>query len=117
MGDGSIPKSQPKTRRRAKRARRPKRQQLPPYNVVLLDDNVHTYDYVIEMLARLFGHERTRGYQLARQVDASGRAIVMTTHRELAELKRDQIVTYGADWRIAGSTAGMRAVVEPAAGA
>ena len=26
----------------------------PLYNVVLLDDSTHTYDYVIEMLARLF---------------------------------------------------------------
>jgi ATP-dependent Clp protease adaptor protein ClpS len=27
----------------------------PLWHVVLLDDNDHTYDYVIEMLVRLFG--------------------------------------------------------------
>lgn len=28
---------------------------IPPYNVVLLDDNDHTYEYVIEMLRAVFG--------------------------------------------------------------
>ena len=30
-------------------------QPLPPWNVVLLDDNDHTYEYVVEMLLKLFG--------------------------------------------------------------
>ena len=29
-------------------------QQAPLYNVVLLDDAEHTYDYVVEMLEKLF---------------------------------------------------------------
>ena len=29
---------------------------LPPYNVVLLDDDDHSYEYVILMLKRVFGH-------------------------------------------------------------
>ena len=32
----------------------------PPYHVVLLDDNDHTYASVIEMLRRLFGHEEEK---------------------------------------------------------
>ena len=38
----------------------------------------------------------------------------MTTHKELAELKRDQILAYGADWRLERSSGAMKAVVEPA---
>ncbi|MBC8105428.1 MAG: ATP-dependent Clp protease adaptor ClpS [Anaerolineae bacterium] len=91
-----------------------KNQKLPPYNVVLLDDDHHTYDYVVMMLRRVFGHPEPRGYQLARQVDSQGRAIVMTTHRELAELKRDQILAFGADPRIASCAGSMSAVIEPA---
>ena len=91
----------------------PKNQKLPPFNVVLLDDD-HTYDYVITMLRRVFGHPEPRGYQLARQVDSQGRAIVMTTHRELAELKRDQILGFGADPRIASCSGSMTAIIEPA---
>ncbi|CAN5417205.1 ATP-dependent Clp protease adaptor ClpS [soil metagenome] len=91
-----------------------KSQQLPPYNVILLDDDNHTYDYVVMMLRRVFGHPEPRGYQLARQVDSQGRAIVMTTHRELAELKRDQVLGFGADPRIASCVGSMSAVIEPA---
>ena len=50
------------------------------------------------------------------QVDASGRVIVLTTHKERAELKRDQILAFGPDARIASSTISMRAVIEPAEG-
>lgn len=95
---------------------KPESKKLPPFNVVLLNDDDHTYDYVILMLRRLFGHPEPRGMQLARQVDSSGRAIVLTTHRELAELKRDQIHAFGADPRIAASRGSMSAVIEPAEG-
>ena len=93
---------------------RPKPKQMPPYNVVLLDDQLHTYDYVIEMLRGVFGYNEIKGYLLAKAVDTQGRVIVYQTHKELAELKRDQIVGFGADTRIAASKCGMSAVVEPA---
>jgi ATP-dependent Clp protease adaptor protein ClpS len=95
----------------------PRQQQLPPYNVVLLDDDDHTYEYVILMLRRIFGHPEERGMQLAKQVDTSGRAIVLTTHREHAELKRDQILSFGADPRLSRSRGSMSATIEPAEGA
>lgn len=88
--------------------------QLPPYHVVLLDDDDHTYEYVIEMLMQLFGHAPEKAYAMAVEVDRSGRVIVETAHRERAELKRDQIQAYGPDWRLAHSRGSMGAVVEPA---
>ena len=91
-------------------------QKLPPFNVVLLDDDDHTYDYVVMMLRRVFGHPEPRGFQLARQVDSQGRAIVITTHRELAELKRDQVLAFGADPRIPACAGSMTAIIEPAEG-
>lgn len=89
-------------------------QQLPRYHVVLLDDAAHTYEYVIDMLGFVFGYAPQRGYQLAREVDGRGRAIVATTHRELAELKRDQILGFGIDPRIASCKGSMTAIIEPA---
>jgi ATP-dependent Clp protease adaptor protein ClpS len=88
--------------------------QLPPYHVVLLDDNQHTYDYVIDMLQALFAHDQHRALQMAKQVDQTGRAIVCTTHKERAELKCDQILGYGCDFRIASSKNSMHAVIQPA---
>ena len=48
----------------------------PPYHVVLLNDDDHTYEYVIEMLQKLFGHPPPKGFELAKEVDTSGRVIV-----------------------------------------
>ncbi|HMQ16834.1 MAG TPA: ATP-dependent Clp protease adaptor ClpS [Phycisphaerae bacterium] len=84
------------------------------WHVVLLDDDEHTYDYVIEMLQALFGHELEAAYKLACEVDRSGRAIVETTVLERAELKRDQVHAYGADWRIERCKGSMTAILEPA---
>lgn len=87
---------------------------VPRYHVVLLDDNDHTYEYVIEMLMKVFGHSKELAYQMACEVDRAGRVIVDTTTLERAELKRDQIHSYGADWRISHCKGSMSAIVEPA---
>ena len=87
---------------------------LPPWNVVLLDDNDHTYDYVIEMLQSIFRHSRAAAFRMAVEVDTAGRVIVYTGPLEHAEMKRDQIHSYGADYRIYWSEGSMSAVLEPA---
>jgi ATP-dependent Clp protease adaptor protein ClpS len=98
--------------REQRQDKKPKRQ--PPYHVVLWNDDDHTYSYVMEMLARLFGHPLEKGFQLAREVDTQGRAVVWTTAREHAELKRDQIHAYGRDGAMASSKGSMSATIEPA---
>jgi ATP-dependent Clp protease adaptor protein ClpS len=90
--------------------------QMPPYNVVLLDDDDHSYEYVIHMLQSIFGYPREKGYLLALEVDTQKRVIVLTTYKELAELKRDQIHSFGADARIQRCQGSMSAVIEPAPG-
>lgn len=87
---------------------------IPQYHVVLLDDNDHSYDYVIEMLMDLFGHDERKAYDMACEVDARGRVIVETTHKERAEMKRDRIQSYGTDWRIPQCKGSMSAKIEPA---
>jgi ATP-dependent Clp protease adaptor protein ClpS len=89
---------------------------LPLWNVILLNDNDHSYEYVIEMLRALFGYVQERGYQMAKEVDETGKVIVLTTHREKAELKRDQIHAYGADFRVATCKGSMSAMIEPVEG-
>jgi ATP-dependent Clp protease adaptor protein ClpS len=91
------------------------RDQLSPlYHVVLLDDDEHTYDYVIEMLGALFLLPPEEAFRHAVEVDTIGRTIVMTCEREQAEFGRDQIHAYGADPRMAVSKGSMSALVEPA---
>lgn len=87
---------------------------LPPYNVVLLDDDDHSYEYVILMLKRVFGHPVKKAYEMAKEVDTKGRVVVATTHLEEAELKRDQIQAFGPDPLIPRCKGSMSADVEPA---
>jgi len=93
------------------------REQLQPlYNVVLLDDNEHTYDYVIEMLQKLFLFSESEAFGHAVEVDTAGRTIVITCELDQAEFARDQIRGYGPDWRMPESKGSMAAIIEPAAG-
>jgi len=93
---------------------KPRSRRQPPYHIVLLDDDDHTYEYVIEMFRKLFGYTAEHGYQLACEVDEAGRVIVDTTTLERAELKRDQIHAFGRDWRIPRCQGSMSAILEPA---
>lgn len=86
----------------------------PLWHVILLNDENHTYTYVIEMLQAIFGHPPEKGYEMAKTVDEHGRVICATVHKELAELRQEQIHDYGPDPRIEGSPGSMRAEIEPA---
>lgn len=86
----------------------------PLYNVVLLDDDEHTYDYVIEMLQKLFLRTEADAFRHAVEVDTSGRTVVITCRLAEAEFGRDQIHAYGPDWRMPKSRGPMRAIIEPA---
>lgn len=91
-----------------------KTKRQPPYHVILLNDDDHTYQYVIHMLQVLFGHPPETGFEMAREVDTKGRVIVDTTSLERAELKQDQIHAFGPDPLIPRCQGSMSAVIEPA---
>lgn len=84
----------------------------PPWHVILLDDQDHSYEYVIEMLGKLFGYGLDKALAMAREVDKSGRCRVYTGSLEHAEVKRDRIHGYGADWRIPRCKGSMSATLE-----
>ncbi|MCX8039905.1 MAG: ATP-dependent Clp protease adaptor ClpS [Planctomycetota bacterium] len=86
----------------------------PRWHVVLLDDDDHTYEYVIEMLVKLFAKTPEDALRHAVEVDTTGRSIVDTTTKERAELKAEQIRSYGPDPRLRRSRGSMAAIIEPA---
>ena len=102
--------------RRPHRVAASKTRRQPRYHVVLWNDDDHSYPYVVTMLRKLFGHPPEKGLALAREVDTRGRVIVLTTTREHAELKRDQIRAYGPDRLIARCRGSMAASIEAEAG-
>lgn len=98
--------------KQTKDKKKPKRQ--PPYHVILWNDNDHSVEYVVAMMQKLFGHPVEKGLQIAEEVHFRGRAVVLTTAREHAEFKRDQIHAYGKDKLVAGCKGSMSATIEPA---
>jgi ATP-dependent Clp protease adaptor protein ClpS len=106
----------PETAVKVKETRKEKVQRQPPYNVILLNDDDHSFEYVIHMLQVLFGHPPERGFQMAEKVHTEGRVIVDTTTKERAELKRDQIHAFGPDPLILRCQGSMSATIEPAPG-
>jgi ATP-dependent Clp protease adaptor protein ClpS len=93
---------------------RPTTEQPKSWNVVLLDDDDHSYEYVIRMMQELFAHPVERAFKIAQIVDKDKRAVCLTTHKEHAELKRDQILAFGRDPVTATSRGSMSAIIEPA---
>ncbi|VTS03202.1 ATP-dependent Clp protease adaptor ClpS [Tuwongella immobilis] len=86
----------------------------PRYHVVLLNDDDHSFEYVIFMMKKLFNHSEVRGFEIAQTVHLKGRAIVWTGALEVAELKRDQIHDFGPDPLIPRCKGSMSAELEPA---
>ena len=77
------------TRRRKRQLRR-----LPPYNVVLLNDDDHSMEFVVEVLTKVFSYTLERCVQLMLVAHTSGRSIIWTGSKEVAELKVEQIRSF-----------------------
>lgn len=101
-------------RPKSRKQEQQKERRQPLYHVILLNDDDHSFDYVIHLCQKLFGHPQEKGKQIADQVDGEGRSIVWTGALELAELKRDQIHAFGADPLIPRCAGSMSAVLEEA---
>jgi len=84
------------------------------YHVIILNDDEHTFEYVIEMLQAVFGFSYATALAHTMEADATGSSIVWTCGLEEAEQKRDQIHAYGPDWRMPNSRGSVVALVEPA---
>ncbi len=89
---------------RPKRKKKSKSRREPRFHVILWNDDDHTYEYVVYMLQELFAYPPEKGFMLAKKVDSTGRAIVYTSTLEKAEIKRDQILSFGPDPWMASST-------------
>jgi ATP-dependent Clp protease adaptor protein ClpS len=114
--ESSIAVAVPEVEERQRPARgkdKPQFRRQPPYNVIIWNDDTHTYEYVIELLMEIFGHPFEKAFQITDAVHKTGRGIAFTTHKELAELKCEQVHGAGADWRMEQSSGPIRASIEP----
>lgn len=84
------------------------------FHLILLDDQEHTYNYVIHMLGAVFGYSREKAYAIACMVDAQGEAVLMTGGHEEVKLKQEAVHAFGADPHMPESKGSMSAIIQPA---
>jgi ATP-dependent Clp protease adaptor protein ClpS len=90
---------------------------VPPYHVILENDDHHSMEFVVEVLMKSIGCAVERAYQFMMEAHTSGRAVVWTGPKEVAELKLEQIQTFH-EVRENGIDLGpLGCAVEPAPGA
>ena len=75
-----------------------KSKKLPPYAVIIYNDNEHSFPYVIDCFQKVFRYQTLKSTMLAKTIHQNGQAIVWTGSKEVAELKRDQIIGMGPDF-------------------
>lgn len=90
---------------------------IPPYHVILLNDDHHSMPFVIEVLCKVLGCAVERAYQLMMEAHTSDRAVIWTGSKEVAELKQEQIQTVHETRESDGTALGpLGCVIEPAPG-
>jgi ATP-dependent Clp protease adaptor protein ClpS len=63
----------------------------PQWKVILLDDDVTTIDFVVDLIVSVFRKPRDEAIKLTNEVHVSGSAIITITSLERAELYVDQV--------------------------
>jgi ATP-dependent Clp protease adaptor protein ClpS len=89
---------------------------LPPYNVILENDDYHSFEFVMEVLQKVLGCDQQRAYVLTHLAHTSGRAVIWTGAKEVAELKVEQVRSL-PEIRADGTKFGpLGCIIEPAPG-
>lgn len=110
----SLPETTVTTKSRPKEDTRTRR--LPPYNVILENDDLHSFEFVIEVLRKALGYNEPKAFQLTEVAHRTGRSVVWTGNKEVAELKMEQMLSFH-EIRSDGRKLGPLGVsIEPAAG-
>lgn len=84
------------------------------WNVILLNDDYHSYEYVIDLLMEIFHYDVAKAFDMTRYISENGQGIVDTTTRERAELKQEQVHSRGPDPMIPQSVGSITCDIEPA---
>lgn len=86
---------------------------LPPYHVILLNDDHHSTDFVVDVLRKVLGCAKEHAELLMVEAHTSGRAVLWTGPKEVAELKQEQVTTFH-ERRGEANLGPLGCVIEPA---
>jgi ATP-dependent Clp protease adaptor protein ClpS len=86
--------AKPKRSTRSKPNTRPP-QMLPPWKVLLHNDDKNSRDFVVEAIIELTPLNKQDAEIRMKEADQTGVALLLTTHKERAELYKDQFESKG----------------------
>ena len=81
--------------------------------MILWNDDDHTYDYVIKLCRSCLATPLRKATRSPKKSTPAVCAILLTTTKEHAELKGDQVHAYGKDREIKSCKGSMSATIEP----
>jgi ATP-dependent Clp protease adaptor protein ClpS len=91
--------------------------QQPPYAVVLHNDDVNGFDFVVGVLCKVFHYGALKAFWLTLKAHVTGKSVVWSGSLEVAELKAEQIRSCGPDPNMKSRGAQpLRVSVEPLPG-
>lgn len=70
---------------------RPALESLPPFKVLLHNDDVNTHEHVVTSILELTSLNRIRAIEAMLEAEVSGVGLLMVTHKEAAELHQEQL--------------------------
>jgi len=71
----------------------PRVDHLPPFKVLLHNDPHNIFEDVIDTIVELTPHPRPRAVELTNEAHRTGVTLLLVTHRERAELYREQFAS------------------------
>ena len=89
------PPAQPKRRAPSRQPDREPPRPLPPYKVLLHNDDVNEMGYVVAVIRKLTGMEFEAAWQKMMEAHETGVALLLVTHKERAELYQEQFASCG----------------------
>lgn len=89
---------------------------LPPFHIIIENDDYHTMGFVVEVLQKTFAHPEMVAIELMAIAHTTGQAVVWTGAKEIGELKLEQLLTHREKHYLTGADLGpLKARLEPAA--
>ena len=73
---------------------KPKTSNLPPWNIVLWNDEINPIEFIVEKVAKIATLTKEIAEKKAVEAHEKGKSLLLTTHKEKAELIVEQFTSH-----------------------
>jgi ATP-dependent Clp protease adapter protein ClpS len=112
--EGGVAAPARKKRRRVKPSGKPETKRQPPHSVVLHNDPINRFEWVVGIVRKTFGYGSGRAFLITLRAHCLGRSVAWVGSLEVAEFKAQQLVGFGPDpVKVAVGAKPLKVTVEP----